>query len=219
MLGRRSLLRGVGLSLATLALGRLALGGDEDKLGLHHAPRAKRVVHLFQSGGPSQFELFDHKPLLQERNGEELPDSVRRGQRLTGMSGNQATLPLAGAQFEFSRHGQAGTWMSELVPHTAAIADDICIIRSMQTEQINHDPAPTFTAFKLLLDPLPDAMEQMLGDSSGCKLARGQRSFCGKAAVAQGPPGWPPLATQAARTASGSASMPSGTFCRQLDSS
>ena len=144
MLGRRSLLRGVGLSLATLALGRLALGGDEDKLGLHHAPRAKRVVHLFQSGGPSQFELFDHKPLLQERNGEELPDSVRRGQRLTGMSGNQATLPLAGAQFEFSRHGQAGTWMSELVPHTAAIADDICIVRTMVTEAINHDPAATF---------------------------------------------------------------------------
>ncbi len=106
-LGRRSLLRGAGLGLASLALGKIARGDESEGLaGLHHAPRARRVVHLFQSGGPSQLELFDHKPILQERNGEELPDSVRRGQRLTGMSGNQASLPLAGAQFEFARHGQ-----------------------------------------------------------------------------------------------------------------
>ncbi|MDP6538663.1 MAG: DUF1501 domain-containing protein [Planctomycetota bacterium] len=144
-LGRRSLLRGAGLGLASLALGRIARGDEgEQAQGLHHAPRARRVVHLFQSGGPSQLELFDHKPLLQERNGEELPDSVRRGQRLTGMSGNQASLPLAGAQFQFARHGESGAWMSELVPHTAAIADDLCIVRTVVTEAINHDPAATF---------------------------------------------------------------------------
>jgi hypothetical protein len=144
-LGRRSLLRGAGLGLASLALGRLARAEqDGEPLGLHHAPRARRVVHLFQSGGPSQLDLFDHKPLLQERNGEELPDSVRRGQRLTGMSGNQATLPLAGAQFEFARHGQARTWVSELLPHTAAIVDELCIVRTLVTDAINHDPAATF---------------------------------------------------------------------------
>ena len=144
-MGRRSLLQGAGLGLASLALTRIGQASqDSELLGLHHAPKAKRVVHLFQSGGPSQLDLFDHKPLLQERNGEELPDSVRRGQRLTGMSGNQATLPLAGSQFKFARHGQSQAWVSELLPHTAAIADDLCIIRTMVTDAINHDPAATF---------------------------------------------------------------------------
>ncbi|MCP3915695.1 MAG: DUF1501 domain-containing protein [bacterium] len=145
-LGRRSLLRGAGLGLASLALGRLARADDGggDVLGLHHAPRARRVVHLFQSGGPSQLDLFDHKPLLQEQNGTELPDSVRRGQRLTGMSGNQASLPLAGAQFAFARHGAAQGWYSELLPNTAAVADRLCVIRTMVTDAINHDPAATF---------------------------------------------------------------------------
>ena len=148
-LGRRSLLRGAGLGLASLALGRLARADEDgalagDLIGLHHAPRAKRVVHLFQSGGPSQLDLFDHKPVLQQRNGEELPDSIRRGQRLTGMSGNQASLPLAGSQFEFARHGQSQAWISELLPHTAGIVDELCIVRTMVTDAINHDPAATF---------------------------------------------------------------------------
>ncbi|MHC4262680.1 MAG: DUF1501 domain-containing protein [Planctomycetota bacterium] len=144
-LGRRSLLRGAGLGLASLALGRIGRAQEPaDAGGLHHAPRAKRVVHLFQSGGPSQLDLFDHKPLLQERNGEELPDSVRRGQRLTGMSGNQATLPLAGSQFEFARHGESQAWISELLPHTAGIVDRLCIVRTLVTDAINHDPAATF---------------------------------------------------------------------------
>lgn len=143
-LGRRSLLRGSGVGLAALALARLGRADSRDQsLGLHHAPSARRVVHLFQSGGPSQLDLFDYKPLLQERNGEELPDSVRRGQRLTGMSGNQATLPLAGAQFQFARHGQSQAWISELLPHTAAIADELCIVRTLVTDAINHDPAAT----------------------------------------------------------------------------
>lgn len=111
---------------------------------LHFPAKAKRVIYLFMSGGPSQMEMFDYKPLLNERNGEELPDSVRQGQRLTGMSGNQATLPLAGSIFKFNQHGQNGTWVSELLPHTAKVIDDLCIIRSMYTEAINHDPATTF---------------------------------------------------------------------------
>jgi len=96
------------------------------------------------SGGPSQLETFDYKPLLNQRTGQELPESVRMGQRLTGMSGNQATLPLAGSIFKFKQAGQAGAWVSELLPHTAKIVDDLCIIRSMHTEAINHDPAITF---------------------------------------------------------------------------
>jgi hypothetical protein len=110
----------------------------------HFAPKAKRVIYLFQSGGPSQLDLFDYKPILNERNGEELPDSVRQGQRLTGMSAYQASLPLAGAQFEFKQQGQSGHWMSDLIPYTAEIADDLCVVKSMYTEAINHDPAITF---------------------------------------------------------------------------
>jgi hypothetical protein len=110
----------------------------------HFTPRAKRVIYLFMSGGPSQLDLFDYKPLLNERNGQQLPDSVRGGQRLTGMSGNQASIPLVGSPFKFTRHGAGGAWMSELLPHTASIADDLCVINSMYTEAINHGPGVTF---------------------------------------------------------------------------
>ncbi|AGA31166.1 DUF1501 domain-containing protein [Singulisphaera acidiphila] len=110
----------------------------------HHAPRAKRIIFLFMSGGPSQLDLFDHKPLLNRMNGQDLPDSVRKGQRLTGMSGNQASLPLAGSLFSFAQHGQAGSTVSELLPWTAKIADELCFVKSLHTEAINHDPAITF---------------------------------------------------------------------------
>ncbi len=110
----------------------------------HHAPKAKRIVYLFMSGGPSQIETFDYKPQLNIDNGKELPDSVRRGQRLTGMSGNQATLPIAGSIFKFRQHGQAGTWISDLLPHTAKVVDELCIVKALHTEAINHDPAITF---------------------------------------------------------------------------
>ncbi len=110
----------------------------------HHRPTAKRVIYLFQSGGPSQLETWDYKPLLNEKQGEPLPDSVRNGQRLTGMSGNQASLPLAGSIFPFQQHGQSGTWVSDLLPHTAKWVDEIAVVRSMYTEAINHDPAITF---------------------------------------------------------------------------
>jgi hypothetical protein len=110
----------------------------------HFAPKAKRIIYLFMSGGPSQHDLFDYKPLLNKLNGQDLPESVRGGQRLTGMSGNQATLPLAGSIFKFAQYGQSGAWVSELMPHTARMVDELCFIRSMHTEHINHDPAITF---------------------------------------------------------------------------
>jgi hypothetical protein len=110
----------------------------------HFAPRAKRIIYLFMSGGPSQLDLFDHKPLLNEQNGKDLPASVRMGQRLTGMSAYQAVLPLAGSLFKFNQHGKSGATISELLPWTAKMADDLCFIRSMHTEHINHDPAITF---------------------------------------------------------------------------
>ena len=110
----------------------------------HRVPRARRVIYLFQSGGPSQLELFDYKPLLEARRGEDLPASVRMGQRLTGMTAFQKSLPMASSLFAFRQHGESGAWLSDLLPHTARIADDLCIVRSMYTEAINHDPAITF---------------------------------------------------------------------------
>ncbi|MCP4836019.1 MAG: DUF1501 domain-containing protein [Phycisphaera sp.] len=136
-----------GLGALALASMTPALGGGPPVLASrtpHFAPKAKRVISLFQSGGPSQLDLFDDKPLLRDRNGEELPESIRRGQRLTGMSGNQSTLPLAGSKFRFQRHGECGMWVSELLPHTAGIVDRLCFVRSMHTDAINHDPAITF---------------------------------------------------------------------------
>ena len=141
-----------GLGLGGIALGQLlnpalAAGGDSQGVldgRLHHPARARRVIYLFMAGGPSQLETFDYKPLLNQRQGEELPESVRMGQRLTGMSGNQASLPLAGSRFAFTQHGGSGAWVSELLPHTAGVVDELCIVRSMYTEAINHDPAITF---------------------------------------------------------------------------
>jgi hypothetical protein len=120
-------------------------GGDPGPLGRpHFAPRAKRVFYLFQSGGPSHLDLWDHKPLLERMNGEEMPASVRGTQRLTGMTAAQGRLPLAGSQFKFARYGRAGISVSELMPHTAEIVDELCFVRSLHTEAINHDPAITF---------------------------------------------------------------------------
>ncbi|MEM6347014.1 MAG: DUF1501 domain-containing protein [Bacteroidota bacterium] len=152
---RRDFLNKTSLGLGALALGSLMSPGQlmANPLGdptngimgsPHFAPKAKRVIYLFQSGGPSQIDLFDPKPILQQRNGEELPESVIGKQRLTGMSAGQKTLPMAGSHFEFKQHGQSGQWISELLPYTAKIADELCIVRSMYTEAINHDPAATF---------------------------------------------------------------------------
>lgn len=149
---RRQFLNRFGMGLGGIALADLLTPQNHGRAAStpgvlaapHHTAKAKRVIYLFQSGGPSQLETFDYKPLLNEKQGQQLPDSVRRGQRLTGMSGNQATLPLAGSIFKFQKHGQSGAWICDLLPHTAKVADDLCIIRSMHTEAINHDPAITF---------------------------------------------------------------------------
>lgn len=150
MLSRRQLLGRMGMGLGSIALADLlnstgtaqAAGGVLEST--HHPATAKRVIYLFQSGGPSQLETFDYKPLLNERQGQPLPESVRMGQRLTGMSGNQSSLPLAGSIYKFSQHGNCGAWLSELLPNTAKVVDNIAIIRSMTTDAINHDPAITF---------------------------------------------------------------------------
>lgn len=149
--------RRVFLSKSAMGMGGLALSAmiSPGKTGVgptgggalkkpHFVPRAKRVVFLFQSGGPSQLELFDYKPILQKRFGEDLPESVRKGQRLTGMSAGQSQLPMVGSPYTFSQHGDSGAWVSDLMPYTSEIVDDLCFIKSMHTEQINHDPALTF---------------------------------------------------------------------------
>jgi len=148
---RRDALRLLSCGFGLLALRGLAAGGQsarpDDPLAPktpHHAARAKRVIFLFMSGGPSQIELFDYKPGLSGFAGKDLPESVRNGQRLTQMSATQSSFPMVPSKFSFARHGQSGAWVSELLPRTAAIADRLAFIKSMHTEAINHDPAITF---------------------------------------------------------------------------
>ena len=141
-MNRRSFLQRFGGGLGGVALASI-LHADSG-VGLHHIPKAKRIIYLFQSGAPSQIDLFDHKPRLIKETGQELPDSIRQGQRLTGMSGNQSSLPLVGSPFSFAQNGQSGHWMSDLLPYTRKVADDLCVINSMHTEAINHGPGVTF---------------------------------------------------------------------------
>ena len=153
-MSRRQFLHGFGMGMGAFGLSDL-LGSEASAAdhvpqsggslaGMHHAAKAKRVIFLFQSGGPSQIDLLDYKPYLNEVHGQQLPDSVRKGQRLTGMSGNQSSLPLVGSPFKFAQHGQSGQWLSELLPNTSGLADDLCIVKSMYTEAINHGPGVTF---------------------------------------------------------------------------
>lgn len=160
---KHSMNRRAFLAKSAIGIGSAALismvgcsGGEDQEAGdmmrkiggtlgnMDFAPKAKRVIYLFQSGGPSQLELFDFKPLLNKMRGQDLPEEIRMGQRLTGMSSGQSSFPLVGSPYKFNQHGQAGTWMSDLLPYTSQIADDICVIKSMHTEAINHDPAVTF---------------------------------------------------------------------------
>jgi uncharacterized protein (DUF1501 family) len=144
--------KGIGLAALSALLKQDGYAAEDPKnpktgglLGLpHYAPKVKRVIFLHQSGGPSQIDLFDYKPALEKLHGTELPDSVRNGQRITGMTSGQSTFPCAQSIFQFKRHGQSGTWMSELLPYTAKVADDITVIKTMNTDAINHDPAITF---------------------------------------------------------------------------
>jgi hypothetical protein len=152
-LNRRIFLKNTGIGLGAAALGTL-LGQEKARAasgtmglpgGVPHVPaKAKRVIQLFQSGAPSQMDLFDYKPALQSKRGIELPDSIRMGQRITTMTSGQKSLPVAPSLFKFAQQGRSGAWMSELLPHTARIVDDLCIVKSMKTEAINHDPAVTF---------------------------------------------------------------------------
>ncbi|MDF1850948.1 MAG: DUF1501 domain-containing protein [Verrucomicrobiales bacterium] len=147
---RRQLLQRTGVGIGGAALssllhggGATATAGDEES-GLHHIAKAKRVIYLFQSGGPSQMDLWDYKPDLVARRGVDLPDSIRMGQRLTGMTARQNSLPIAPSIFNFSQHGESGTWVSELLPHTAKMVDDLCLVKTVTTNAINHDPGITF---------------------------------------------------------------------------
>ncbi len=151
---RRRFLSRLSIGLGSAALGSLLMPGlfsggapDEEELmaGIpHFAPKAKRVIYLFQNGAPSQLESFDYKPMLTKMMGQDLPESIRQGQRLTGMTSDQKTFPLVGSYYKFNQHGQSGAWVSELFPYMAKVVDDLCIIKSMHTEAINHDPALTF---------------------------------------------------------------------------
>ena len=153
-LNRRTFLHRAAVGIGSMALGSLLNHGcrqnnDEALAAIqgalpHFAPKAKRVIYLFQSGAPSQFELFDWKPKMREMHGQELPDSVRMGQRLTGMTAGQKSFPLIGARVDFKQYGQSGAWISDLLPYTSRVVDELCIVKSMHTEAINHDPAVTF---------------------------------------------------------------------------
>ncbi|QDH80905.1 DUF1501 domain-containing protein [Echinicola soli] len=151
---RRKFLSKMSLGLGSMALGSLLIpdlfsgrsSAEEEIMAMvpHFAPKAKRVIYLFQNGAPSQLESFDYKPMLKQRMGEDLPESIRMGQRLTGMSSGQSSFPLVGSYYDFQQYGEARAWVSSLFPHTSKIVDDICIVKSMHTEAINHDPALTF---------------------------------------------------------------------------
>ncbi|HVZ26316.1 MAG TPA: DUF1501 domain-containing protein, partial [Sediminibacterium sp.] len=151
-INRRRFLSRLSLGIGSVALGSLLIpdlfGKTEEEAlitGLpHFAPKAKRIIYLFQNGAPSQLDLFDYKPLLQQMHGEDLPASIRMGQRLTGMTAGQEHFPLAGTVFQFNQYGRARAYISELLPYTAGVVDDLCIIKSLYTEAINHDPALTF---------------------------------------------------------------------------
>ena len=132
---------------AMMSLGRSESDSDSQAVltsGIHHPAKAKRIIYLFQSGAPSQMDLFDPKPDLENRRGEDLPESIRQGQRLTTMTSGQSKFPVAPSMFKFAQHGKSGMWFSELMPQMASLADNWCQIRSMHTEAINHDPAITF---------------------------------------------------------------------------
>ena len=152
-LTRRQFFGRIAGGIGSLALSSLLpeLAWAQDGLGvpgvlkqLHHAPKAKRIIYLFQAGGPAQQDLFDYKPKLNEMHGKPLPDEVRGTQRLTAMTGSQSVIPCAGSPFKFAQHGQSGAWVSELLPNMASVVDELCIVRSMFTDAINHDPAITF---------------------------------------------------------------------------
>ncbi|HYG77663.1 MAG TPA: DUF1501 domain-containing protein [Planctomycetota bacterium] len=147
-LSRRTFLQraagGIGLAALGGLLQRSVTGGEGLAGFPNFPPKAKRIIYLFQSGAPSQMDLFDPKPEMEKQRGKNLPDSIRKGQRLTTMTSGQKSFPVAPSMFKFAQHGKSGMWFSELMPHMAGIADEFCQVRSVFTEAINHDPAITF---------------------------------------------------------------------------
>lgn len=151
---RRRFLASSGAGLGGLAL-RDLLGAESSSPFPHFAPKAKRVIFLFMSGGISQFESFEHKPTLRKRQGEELPPSLLGDQKPLGMSMFQARFPLVGSKWGFSQHGESGAWVSDLFPHTAQMVDDLCFIKTMVSDAVNHDPGLTFMQSGALLPGRP----------------------------------------------------------------
>jgi hypothetical protein len=142
---RRTFLSRMSTGIGAGALSSLLNGAPATLTGLpHHRPKAKRVLFLHQSGGPSQLDLYDYKPQMKKFGGQELPATVRMNQRITGMTSGQSSFPVTPTVFKFAQHGKNGAWLSELLPHTAKVIDDICLIKSVHTDAINHDPAITF---------------------------------------------------------------------------
>jgi hypothetical protein len=142
---------GIGAAALASLLNPDLLAGDSGKLAtfgrlpqLHFAPKAKRVIYLHMSGGPSHIDLFDYKPKLRDYHGQELPATIRMGQRITGMTSGQKSFPCVAPMFKFAQHGECGAWLSELLPHLGTVVDDIAIVKSVNTEAINHDPAITY---------------------------------------------------------------------------
>ena len=156
LVNRRHFFGRMATGIGTAALGSMlnpnlfaAMVGEQKRYGglpgvPHFPPKAKRVIYLFMAGGPSQIDLLDHKPELEKLHNTELPESIRMGQRITGMTSGQKNFPCVKPIFKFAQHGKAGTWVSELLPNIAGIADDIAVIKTVNTEAINHDPAITF---------------------------------------------------------------------------
>ena len=155
-LSRRSFFGQTGLQLGPIALATLAANTNHNQAqargtvhpplpGLpHFPPKAKALIYLHMNGGPSQIDLWDYKPTLEEQYDKDLPDSIRKGQRITTMTSGQARLPVAPSKFKFTQHGQSGRWVSELLPHTSQVIDDLAVIKTVHTNAINHDPACTF---------------------------------------------------------------------------
>jgi len=157
---RRQFFRRGGNVLGAAALATLGLQSGSNAIGFagenapphsgglgtlpHFAPKAKRVIYLHMVGGPSQMDLFDYKPQMNEWYDKDLPESIRNGQRLTTMTSGQSRFPIAPSKYKFAQHGQSGMWITELLPETAKVADDLCFVRSMNTEAINHEPAITY---------------------------------------------------------------------------
>jgi hypothetical protein len=160
-LNRRDFLTKAGLGFGSIALSSILQAGtspgarrQEEGIadaavspfvrGPHFSPKAKRIIYLFQSGGPSQLETFDYKPALAKWHGQEIPDSIKSTQRNSGMVAGQSTFPLVKSIYDFKQYGQSGAWVSELLPYTAGIVDELCIVKSVFTEAINHEPAVMF---------------------------------------------------------------------------